>query len=259
LFRIDEVGFTVKVLFSNLGYATGINGALLQHVARSYRHVFQPMKLQRAVLSQFMEVVEREKPDLCCLIELDRGSMHSGFFNQMDALLSDAYHFHDVADKYGPGSRLSQLPFHAGKSSGILASTSFEFEYRHFVHGAKRLIYHVKLASDLTLLFTHFSLNAKTRQKQFGEMREMIDSLTGNVIILADFNTLNGLRELGPLLSRGDLELMNSPDEPTFTFHRWHHVLDLCLCSRSIRPDLSLKVISQPFSDHDALLVTVAE
>ncbi|MFT3996984.1 MAG: hypothetical protein QM667_06235 [Asticcacaulis sp.] len=247
----------MKILFSNLGYATGISGSLFHHVTRAYRHVYKSPAQQQAVLSQFRQIIDRERPDLCCMVELEQGALHSGGFNQIAALMCQDYRFHDVADKYGPNSRTAKLPFHAGKSNGFLALRAFAHERLYFRHGAKRLIYRVDIADGLSVLFCHFSLKATVRQKQFAEMRDMAQSMAGEVIILADFNTLNGLQELKPLIEDGALRLMNLEDQPTFTFHKWRHTLDLCLCTPGVAARVTLEIIPQSFSDHHALLVTL--
>ena len=245
----------MKILFSNLGYATGIDGSLGHHARKIFRHAFQTMAMQQRVLSQFKAIIEQYDPDICCLIELDRGSAHSSFYNQIEALCSPTYPVFDIADKYGPESRLSKMPFHHGKSNGFLAKSPHAFAHLYFENGTKRLIYQITLARDLTLFFAHFSLDRKVRAKQFLEMRAMAERTAGRVIILGDFNTLTGLVELAPLMAGDGLHLLNRPTVPTFRFHRWQHTLDLCLCSPSLASEIKLTIIDQNFSDHDALLL----
>lgn len=249
----------MRILFSNLGYATGINGSLRQHVGKAFRHAFQTTAMQHAILAKFRAIMEQENPDLCCLVELDQGSMHTAYFNQITALISAHYPVFDIADKYGHGSHTSKLLFHRGKSNGFLAKTPQTFERLYFEHGTKRLIYKITLAANLTLFFAHFSLKRQVRAKQFLEMRRIAQATLGEVIVFGDFNTLTGLGELTPLLEGGFLQLLNSPDKPTFRFHRWQHTLDLCLCSPGLASLCQLTVIDQHFSDHEALLLEITE
>lgn len=247
----------MKILFSNLGYATGISGSLYHHVTKSWRHLYQPPALQRRVLGQFRQIMEAEKPDLCCLVEVDRGSLHSGYFNQIKALQCAHYNSFDIADKYGEMSPISRLPFHDGKSNGFLARTAYPFSRLYFRNGTKRLIYSIEVAPGLTVLFAHFSLKPAVRQNQFEEIAELVAGFGGEVIVLGDFNTLNGLGELDSLLANDRLRLLNRRDEATFTFHQWQHTLDLCLYTPGLETRLGLRVIPQPFSDHAGLLVSV--
>jgi endonuclease/exonuclease/phosphatase family metal-dependent hydrolase len=249
----------MRILFSNLGYATGIDGSLRHHASKILRHAFQTKVMQRRILAQFNSIIEETKPDLCCLVELDQGSVHSSYFNQMKALISAQYPAFDIADKYGPQSHLSSLWFHRGKSNGFLAKAPKVFERLYFEHGTKRLIYKIELRPNLTLFFAHFSLTRRTRAKQFIEMKDLVETTSGQVLVFGDFNTLTGLAELKPLVDENCLKLLNSPDMPTFRFHRWNHILDLCLVSPALEPFCRLDVIAQPFSDHEALLLEIEE
>jgi endonuclease/exonuclease/phosphatase family metal-dependent hydrolase len=247
----------MRILFSNLGYATGIDGSFRQHASKILRHAFQTKTMQHNILAQFNKIIEETNPDLCCLVELDQGSIHSGYFNQMKALISAQYPVFDIADKYGPQSHLSSMLFHSGKSNGFLAKAPQVFERLYFEHGTKRLIYKIQLLPNLTLFFAHFSLTRKIRAKQFVEMKHLIEATKGEALLFGDFNTLTGLGELKLLVEDNFLTLLNSPDSPTFRFHRWQHILDLCLVSPALAPICRLEVIAQPFSDHEALLLEI--
>ncbi|UDF04364.1 endonuclease/exonuclease/phosphatase family protein [Asticcacaulis sp. AND118] len=245
----------MKILFSNLGYATGISGSLFHHVTRVHRHVYQSPAAQQAVLSQFRQIIDAAQPDLCCLVELDQGSAHSGGFNQLQALTCHDYRVFDIAGKYGPDSHLTHLPFHHGKSNAFIARQPVDFDYLYFTDGSKRLVHRIRLRDGLTLFFTHFSLQRAVREKQFSQMRGWIEEAGGDAMILADFNIFNGPEELASLTGDGAMVLLNAPDTPTFRFHRWRHLLDLCVCSRGLAERWQMSVIPQPFSDHAALLV----
>ncbi len=246
-----------KILFSNIGYARGIDGTLWQHVCRFSRHFYLGVPTQKEVLGQLRRIIDDEKPTLCCLVEIDQGSLHSTYFNQLEALVDEHYQYHDIADKYGENSMLGRMPLHIGKSNAFLSHEKFPFERLYFTHGSKRLIYHLTLPEDLHVYFAHFSLQSKVRAKQFREFNRLVRKTEGDVIILADFNIMQGFKELEPLLHDTNLKVLNKEDEHTFTFHKYKWALDLCLCSENLLDRISLRVIPQPFSDHAALLVEV--
>lgn len=245
----------MKILFSNLGYAKGIGGALWEHILRLNRQIYTLPSTQRKVLAQFRAIIDRERPDLCCLVEVDRGSFHSSYFNQMQALMCESYCFHDIADKYGEKSWISALPFHRGKSNAFMARYNYPFQRLYFQHGSKRLIYQMDISHEIRLFFAHFSLQRDVRVLQFKEMQQLVKAAGKQVIILADFNILQGFSELQPLLEQADLRLLNRENEPTFTFHKRKLALDLCLCSASLASTLQLRIIPQAFSDHAAVVV----
>ena len=244
-----------KILFSNLGYARGIDGTLSQHVSRMYRHFYTGVTQQQQALSQFKNIITAEKPDICCIVEIDSGSWNTGFFNQMEHLLDSAYPVHNIAGKYGEDSLLAQMPFFKGKCNAFLAKVKVPCQKLYFKHGSKRLIYSLALPGNIQLFFAHFSLQAKVRARQFDELCNLVKNCSGDVIILADFNILQGFKELQPLFQDTNLRVLNQEEDHTFIFGNRRLTLDLCICSESLLPYLDLRVVPQPFSDHSALLV----
>lgn len=244
-----------KVFFSNIGYARGIDGSLVQHIRRAHRHFYTGSSPQQLVLGQLKDIIRAENPDLCCFVEVDRGSFHSAYCNQMEYLTDDDYVFYDIADKYGEGNPLGRLPMFQGKSNAFVSKYDLEYQRLYFQRGSKRLLYRVALGENVTLYFGHFALQEKVRALQLAELRNFIQTHEGEVIIMADFNIMQGFKELRPLLDRTDLMVMNDEMQPTFRLHSKNWALDLCICSQSLAERLELKIIPQPYSDHAALLV----
>ena len=244
-----------KIFFSNIGYARGIDGTLAQHVRRFHRHLYAGISPQQQVLSQLKGIIAAEEPDLCCFVEVDRGSVHSAFFNQLDYLVDEDYCHFDIADKYGEGNPLGKLPLFMGKSNAFLSRQALDFQRLYFQRGSKRLIYRIMLPNNIALYFGHFALQEKVRALQLAELRSFIQTHDGEVIIMADFNIMQGFKELRPLLDRTDLMVLNDESLHTFKLHKNSWALDLCICSQSLAERLRLTVIPQPYSDHAALLV----
>jgi endonuclease/exonuclease/phosphatase family metal-dependent hydrolase len=89
------------------------------------------------------------------------------------------------------------------------------------------------------------------------QIRTLLEETPGKHILLGDFNIHTGFGELEVLLYNSDLVLLNQEGVPTFRFHNRQLPLDLCICSKSIAGRSTLKIIYQPYSDHDALLLTL--
>lgn len=246
-----------KIFFSNIGYARGISGSLRDHVAFSGTHIYHSPRNQQSCLQQLKGLIKDEDPDICCFVEIDKGSVLTGFYNQIEALTDSTYHHFDIADKYGGQKLYNWFPLYWGKCNGFIAKDKLAFNHYYFNHGAKRLIYAVELANNVTLFFAHFSLRRNTRLLQLREIRKHALSVSGEAIIMADFNILNGLDELSPLLEDDAFHLLNDPKDVTFTFHKKRLLLDLCLCTPGLKNRMSLKIIPQIFSDHAALLATI--
>lgn len=248
---------SITILLSNLGYLRGIDGCLGQHLRYAHRHFYCPRDVQEAYLRQAAEIIKREDPDICCFVEIDKGTARAHGFNQLEALVSEHYPFFDIENKYGPLSRLRTLALTSGKSNGFLSKRTLPYEKIFFTHGTKRLIYKLCIAPDITLFFAHFSLKKATRVQQLMQVRQMIAETPGEIIFLGDFNIHGGFSELTPLLHENNLVLLNDQNVPTFRFHKLRLPLDLCICSTKIAQQAQLKVIPQPYSDHEALLLTI--
>ncbi len=248
---------TYKILLSNLGYARGISGKFSHHVRYLHRHFYCPPRIQKQALSQLSTLIGHEDPDLCCFVEIDKGSFTSGGYNQLHALIDAKYPHFDIENKYGPASQLRSFFVTRGKSNGFIAKENFSHERIYFRHGTKRLVYKILLAPRLTLFFSHLSLNKSVRRAQLIEVRELMCSVSGEAVFLGDFNILSGLAELSVLLEHSDIVLLNQIDLPTFTFHKRQLLLDLCFCSAGIAASSRLSIVPQAYSDHAALILEV--
>lgn len=245
------------ILMSNLSYLRGLNGCLAHHFRYAHRHFYCSRAVQEASIQQVIEIMEREQPDVCCFVEIDKGSADLANFNQLEALASEQYPYFDIENKYGLTSRLRALPLTRGKSNGFLSRRKLEYEKIYFTHGTKRLIYKLQLEPNVSLFFAHFSLKKAVRLQQLLQIRQLVSETPGEVVILGDFNIHSGFGELAPLLNESHLILLNQEDVPTFRFHRTLLPLDLCICSHGIAKRAQLKIISQPYSDHEALVLTI--
>ncbi len=246
----------LTILFGNLGYARGINGDLAQHVRYMHRHFYISKACQKQALCKVREIIAKENPDLCCFAEIDQGSFPSSGFNQLEALINEDHCHFDIENKYGLSSRLRQFFMTKGKSLAFIAKHPFAFEKLYFANGTKRLIYRVALSENVTLFFAHFSLSKAARKKQILEARKLMLDTQGEVIFLGDFNILSGMEELTPLLA-DEFVLLNDT-RPTFKFHKRELVLDLCISTPGIADQAKLSIVPVPCSDHDALLLEIA-
>ena len=244
-----------RILFSNLGYARGIDGSLKQVIQRFYRYFYCRQTVQEDILKYLKKIIEKENPDLCCFVEIHGGGTVISKLNQLHALLCDNYPMYDIANKYGEDNPIRHMPLHRGRSNGFMAKSILDFKHLYFKHGTKRLIYQVTIQNDITVLFTHFSLNSKTRKKQFDHIRNYLKTVKGHHILMADFNIFQGFTELDDFIQDTGLVILNKEEEHTFLFHKRRLALDLCICSPELAKKATLKVLEQPFSDHDALLM----
>ena len=246
-----------KVLFSNLGYARGIRGSTREHVLYAYRHVFCPKSTQLQAIAALKRLIREEDPEVCCLVEIDSGSVTSAFVNQIEHLVDDTYPYFDIENKYGETSLLRHLPGTSGNCNGFIVKHEVPFRKIYFSGGTKRLVYEIDLDDDLTLFFAHFSLRRDVRRGQFLELRELFEQARGEVVIMGDFNIFRGHAELAPLLRGGGLEVITDVESETFRIDGRVFAVDLCVCSSSLVPRARVHVREQSFSDHAAIVLEV--
>jgi len=246
-----------KIFMSNIGYARGLNGCLKQHILHSYRHIYCPLKVQVEAISQLKTIIENEKPDIGCLLEIDKGSFNTGYYNQIEKIIDQNYPYFNIENKYSKKGYLNKLPIFNGKSNALFSNNILDYQKLSFSHGTKKLIYRINLKNNITLFFAHFSLRKNIRSKQFKELRSIVESEDNDVIIMGDFNIFNGFQELYPLIHKSDLCVINDEKLPTFTFHKWKFPIDLCICSSKLSDKVTLNIIDQPYSDHAALILKI--
>ncbi len=244
----------MKILFANIGYATGINGSLNHHTRFLFRHLFKTQKAQKAILQQCSAIIDAQQPDLCGFAEIDSGSMHSAYLNHLDVLQRDDYALGRCDSKYAPESLIARTPFFWGKCNGLLAKDEVEVHLRHFDAGVKKLVYEVTMPRNITVFFVHLALGAATRQAQIEQLAAWVKESKGEIVIMGDCNIFAGISELEPLLNE-QFELMNNPEQHTFSFHKRQQMLDICLCSPALAKNARCQVIDQPYSDHDAIML----
>lgn len=247
-----------RILLSNIGYARGIGGSALDHSRYFYRYLWCSPATQLAALGHLREIIMREQPDVCCLIEIDQGSLNTGWVDQIQHLIHAEYGYFDVENKYGRRSILRRMPVSDGKSNAFLAREPLAFEKTFMSAGVKRLVYRIRLRDGLHLIFAHFSLRYGRRRLQFQQLAKLVAETEGDVIVMGDFNIFRGHVEIQPLLEATGLKLLEAAEGvPTFRFSDREMVLDLCMVSPGLAEASRVRVIEQPFSDHNALLLDV--
>ncbi|TSC57971.1 MAG: Uncharacterized protein Greene041619_847 [Candidatus Peregrinibacteria bacterium Greene0416_19] len=239
-------GEPFRILLLNAGYCTELDGSLRDYFLRFYRYLHTPRRIVRRALRSLSGLLEGQKPDLCCFVEIHEQSQYLPHLQ--------AYAYGDVENKYGIRSLLRRLPLFRHNCNGFLARKPMEFRKHYCRHGTKKLIYELELPHHVSLFLVHFALRARTRRKQCRDLAEILRQRR-RVIVCGDFNTMQGDRELRDLLRSCRLRIANPPHAPTFPAVRPRKALDLFLCS----PGLKIKGVrvmdSIHLSDHLPVLL----
>ncbi|WP_185982757.1 endonuclease/exonuclease/phosphatase family protein [Aureimonas mangrovi] len=245
-----------RIVYANLGYSREIDGSIAHHVGRVHHHIYTPRQAQVRSLTFVKETLRELKPDLSCFVEIDRGSLTNGFFDQLPVLREDHHATVRIDSKYALGRKLHRFSISRGKSNAFLANHPLAFQARHLSHGKKRLVYDIDM-DGVRILIAHCSLLYRVRERQFAELAEWTRERDVPTIVMGDFNIFRGCRELAPLTGDGRFVRLNEPDRPTFRFGPYQASLDTCLVSADIADACAIEVVPQPFSDHDMLCLDV--
>ncbi|KQT86264.1 endonuclease/exonuclease/phosphatase family protein [Aurantimonas sp. Leaf443] len=245
-----------RIVYANLGYSRAIDGSLRHHVGRLHHHLYTPLSAQRQSLSYVRQRIEALDPDLCCLVEIDRGSPTNRYFDQFPELHGGSFGTARIDGKYGADTKLRRLSPSFGKSNAFFSRESVEASARYLAVGKKRLVYDIDLAG-IRVLLVHFSLRYRVRTVQIAEVRTWLAEREGPTVVIGDFNAFRGPRELEPLLDGGTLFHANATAGPTFRLGPWRAALDTCLLSSDLKDRFSIEVIDQPFSDHQMLKIDI--
>ncbi|MBB3999192.1 endonuclease/exonuclease/phosphatase family protein [Aureimonas pseudogalii] len=244
----------LRIVYANLGYSREIDGSIGHHVRRGHRHVFTSKRVQLRSLAAVRERLRALRPDLSCFVEIDRGSLTNGFFDQLPALQEDHHTTVRIDNKYGADKRFGRLSVSVGKSNAFLATRPLDCTARYLSAGKKRLVYDIEM-SGVRVLVAHLSLRYRIRCIQIAELATWVGERETPTVVVGDFNLFRGARELEPLLRDGRLVHANAQAGPTFRLGPYRATLDTCLLSPILRERAEVEIIDQPFSDHQMIKV----
>ena len=247
----------LRIVYANLGYSRDIDGSIGHHVRRLHHHFYTPRDAQLRSLHFVKETLRALRPDLSCFVEIDRGSLTNGFFDQLPELREAHHQTVQIDNKYGADRQYGRVSIARGKSNAFLATAPLDFTVRYLSDGKKRLVYDID-AGGVRVLVAHCSLRYQVRRRQFAELAAWVAERDEPTIVVGDFNTFRGPDELRPLLEVANLLHANASAGPTFRFGPYRAALDTCLVSASLERRCTVAVIDQPFSDHQMLQIDIA-
>jgi endonuclease/exonuclease/phosphatase family metal-dependent hydrolase len=109
----------------------------------------------------------------------------------------------------------------------MLSKKPLKTEILYFKNGTKRAI--VKIYNKNKKIFlVHLSLSKRVREKQFEELKKLIDKKS---IIIGDFNTFSE-KEIEKTLEITKMKIANKKENKTFPAHNPKKRLDLCFIQK---------------------------
>jgi endonuclease/exonuclease/phosphatase family metal-dependent hydrolase len=239
----------LKILLFNAGYFRGIDGSIRQYITRAHRHVISSKSLQKELLDEFASLMEKESPDISCLVEVDTGSFTNRYLNQLRHIAKGEYAFFDAAEKYDPKKGKARGVF-VGKSGGFISKKELPFSRKYLSVGTKRLVYEIRFGGTAIFLAHLDLLSSKVRREQLRELASWVVK-EKNVIVCGDFNIMKGIGELDEFLKATGLVLMNKKEDAAYPSHKPFRLLDLFMCSPDIASTAHIRVLKGVMiSDH---------
>jgi endonuclease/exonuclease/phosphatase family metal-dependent hydrolase len=205
-------------------------------------------------LKRIIHLIRSYHPDLIGLVEIDGGSFLRSPHGSQAALIAKALgHFHCYCSKYAPNSLSSALPLLRKQGNAILARHAIHSEsFHYFDRGVKRLVIEVEL-EKLVVFLVHLSLKYRDRQRQLGDLSDLVKKVRKPCLVAGDFNVLWGHRELQLFLAASGFR--NACENEQFSYPSWRprQQLDFILHS----PGITVSRVEIPkvrFSDHFPLV-----
>jgi len=214
---------------------------------------------------RIVKALNRLKPDILTLIEIDTGSFRSRGKDEVK-FLEEKLHLRSFVEKvkypiHGWLKLFHHLPILNKQANAIISRFKLiGVKYHVFHEGTKRMIIEatVKCPKKVTLLAAHLALGKKTRALQIKELVRIVNKIKNPVILMGDFNTFNGEQELKELIMKTHLKDKIALDKKSipFTEPTWHPTrrLDYILTSPRIRVN-KYSILHFPFSDHLPLMI----
>ncbi len=250
----------VRLICYNIEYCEGMEGLWYQYL-EFWKIFFPPKKLDL----QLVQALKRMRPDILALIEVDTGSLRSRGKDEV-RFIEKKLGMHSFVEKVkyplqGWLKLFHHLPILDKQANALISRYKIEqIRYHVFHEGTKRMVIEatIRIPQKITFLIAHLALGGGTRKKQIEELIKMVNSIKNPVILMGDFNTFHGEKEISDLLKKTHLKDRISLDKESlpFTEPAWHpsRRLDYILTSPKIKVK-KYSVLNFHFSDHLPLMI----
>lgn len=238
----------MKFLLYNIRYGTG------KYLNQPFKHIRGYLGHSVKHIYRIGKFINRYKPDLVGLVEVDLGSFRMYSRNQATLLGRITRNNNVYQYKYEEDSQYMKFPMVREQGNALLSKNPILREEFHYLDiGMKKLIIEVE-TEDVIVFLVHLALGGKTRQKQIVQLYDLVKNCKKPVIVAGDFNVFWGEEEIEMFLQASDLKNINTRKDPTFPSWNPKRELDFILCSKEIKVN-SYEVIQTQLSDHLPILI----
>jgi endonuclease/exonuclease/phosphatase family metal-dependent hydrolase len=200
---------SIKIITCNLESGLGVTRGYYQHITSLWKH-FLPSNNE--AIEQCISYIQRESPDILFVNEIDAGSSHSNYKNQIDKI-SGAIR---AEGTFFPTTHFFNF---WNQGNAIFTSQPIKNHTTHVLPGTgeKRILAEMIIdlgGREVGIYTTHLGLNSRERKLQIETIARIVSQKKHHIILAGDFNTLD-VQEMQPLRDVG-LTCITSPTFPSW-------------------------------------------
>ena len=242
----------VKLIVYNIEYCEGITGFWWEYL-QFWKLLIPPRGIDKKIVKE----IKKLNPEIVALVECDTNAPYNKdkakYFEKKLGMNS-----YKEKIQY-PKTWWAKTPLLNHRSNALIAKHKLKNVKYHFLkEGMKRLVIEasVNLPKKVTLLLAHLEVIKAIRDKQIKELIEIVNKIKNPVILMGDFNTFNGEKEIKELLKQTHLEHKYKMGKRSLTWPTCHPSkrLDYVLTSKKIKVN-KYEVLNYKFSDHLPIFV----
>ena len=248
----------MKILLYNTCYCIGYGEPRKSKYEKLWKYIYSDI----STLTQLIDFVNSENPDVLALVETDSGSIRSRLINQPEIIVRQSgFSSGFYKTKYGPTLIQSILPIFKHQCNAVFTkSHNARFDCGFFEAtgewGSKNLYLQCAIHPKIDLFVLHLPLDKKGRAEQLDELANMVKKCDNEVIVAGDFNIFDGYSEIEYLMRECNLQSANVQNTPTYPSWKPEKEIDLFLTTPGIKVN-KFEALDIHLSDHLPILVDV--
>ncbi|MBR9704762.1 hypothetical protein GOV12_05085 [Candidatus Pacearchaeota archaeon] len=248
----------MRIIFYNIEYLEGATGKKYEYL-ELWKRLIPPKNIQKNIVKE----LKKHNPDIVSLVEIggDFISSEKKHVNYFKKNLKMKYHMDRIKYNFKKISLFKYIPIFNSQSNAVFSKIKIRKSKVYFLKkGMKRTVLRVDLEKpNIALIVVHLALGKKTRQSQISELIKIIKKIKKPVVLMGDFNTFGGEKEIKKLLKETHMKhKFRLTNNQTYTFPSFHPKkrFDYVITSKEIKVK-KYKVLKIKYSDHLPLLVDI--